>query len=252
MNPAKRALFGLAQSAGYTVIPTWRLLTYPQASYMRKLFGFLDIDLVIDVGANSGQYFSFLRDEVGYKGKVLSFEPIPRLVAEMRTRADAEWQIEAYALGAADGEAEFNVMAGSQFSSVLAPAHVAPKLFKEVNQVVERISVKVRTLDSLSRELDLLKQAKSVYLKLDTQGFDLEVLKGATSTLAKVAAVQSELSIRQIYEGAPAYDEAIRFIQSLGFVLSGMYPNNAGHFPMLVEFDGHFVSDRLVPETHKA
>jgi FkbM family methyltransferase len=251
MNLLKRTFQAIAARAGYTVIPTWSLLQYPQATFLARLFDLAKVDLVIDVGANSGQYCSFLRHEVGYRGNVLSFEPIPALAAKLKEGASATWHVENVALGAENGTAELNVMEGDQFSSLRAADDSVVTLFKDKNQVRQRVPVIVRTLDSLACEIEMLAGAKSVYLKLDTQGYDMEVLKGAPELLAKVSALQTELSVRRIYEGAPSYDEAIRFVEGLGFAMSGIFPNSSGHFPLLVEFDGHFIADRFLPASHK-
>jgi FkbM family methyltransferase len=251
MGKFKKSVFRFARRLGYTVIPNWRLFSYPQASYVARLLEYARIDLVIDVGANAGQYRTFLREQAGYSGRIVSFEPIPRRVEEMRRIVDANWRIESAAVGAAEGEAEFNIMASDEFSSLLAPNHSKTKLFEAMNVVAECIKVPVRTLNAVADELDWLRQAQSIYLKLDTQGFDLEVLKGARTLLSRVAAIQCEHSVRGIYEGAPSFEESFRFIESLGFIPSGIYPNNAGHFPMLVEFDGHFIAERLLPDSHR-
>jgi hypothetical protein len=63
-----------------------------------------------------------------------------------------------------------------------------------------------------------------VFLKMDTQGFDLQVFAGAKRSLPKVLALQSEISIQPIYEGVPEYLEALEVYTKAGFVISGLYP----------------------------
>ncbi|HEX2790827.1 MAG TPA: FkbM family methyltransferase, partial [Steroidobacteraceae bacterium] len=84
-----------------------------------------DIDCILDVGANVGQYHDFLRDKVLYRGPIVSFEPIGRNIDRLRERArfDSAWHIEGYALGAAEGALPLNVMVSDQFSSFLEPDH---------------------------------------------------------------------------------------------------------------------------------
>ncbi|MCU0636514.1 MAG: FkbM family methyltransferase [Gemmatimonadaceae bacterium] len=231
---------------GLSIVPTWRLDRLPMATHLRRLFTHLDVDLVLDVGANLGQYRDFLREEVGYVGRILSFEPIPDHAEAMRRRAatDPLWEVEAVALGPAPGRASFNVMAGSQFSSFLDPTHREVDLFRTQNAVARVIEVEVRTLDDVLAQLDAALTPRRPYLKLDTQGFDMEVLKGATASLRHMTGLQTEASVQRIYEGAPRYVTAIEAIEQLGFALSGIFPNNDGHFPLLVEFDCVFVAGR--------
>ena len=85
---------------------------------------------------------------------------------------------------------------------------------------------------------------RGVYLKMDTQGFDLDVLQGAAASLCDIEALQSEASVRRIYTDAPHFADTIKTIEGMDFSLSGIFPNNDGHFPVLVEFDCIFVSNR--------
>ena len=237
----------LLAAGGYTAIPNWRLPTYPQANYLRKLFEFAGVTCVLDVGANAGQFHDFLRNNVGFEGWIISFEPVPHHAKSLRQRALAErkWLCEECALGAKSGEAEFLVMSNTQFSSFLEPDHSAVGLFESVNRVEQRISVRVDTLDLALARLGPDIDKERLYLKMDTQGFDLEVLKGASATLPHVVALQTEASVKQIYAGMPDYKSTISCVEALGFELSAIYPNNEGHFPLLVEFDCYLVSTRL-------
>jgi hypothetical protein len=72
---------------------------------------------------------------------------------------------------------------------------------------------------------------------MDTQGFDVAVLGGAGDTLNCFVGFQSELSVRKIYQQAADFRDALTHYQSLGFDISAFVPNNAGHFPALVEID---------------
>lgn len=219
-----------------------RMDRLPQARYLKKVFGTFGVTSVIDVGANEGQYRDFLRREVEYAGRILSIEPIPALAAQMRQRAgtDPAWTIEECAMGAEASVATFHVTQGSQFSSFLEPIEETTPIFFGQNVVAEAIPVQVETLASLiARHADLL--GDRIYLKLDTQGFDLEALKGLGDRAGSVVALQTETSMKPIYKTMPAYADSIRFVQDMGFTVSQMFPNNEGHFPVLIEFDCHFV-----------
>ncbi len=246
----KRVVESVMRKLGYVLIPAWRIERYEQSQYLIKLFRLLDIDCVLDVGANLGQYRDYLRHEIGYSGTVVSYEPIPKNVEELRKRAssDDKWLIEGYALGSERTTASFNVMSSTTFSSFLTPDHSKVGRFGKKNVVQQQVTVDVLTLDeSMARLRDSLGPRRT-YLKLDTQGFDLEVAKGATETLKQVHALQTEVSFKPIYAGMPDYAAAIRTFEALGFEVSGLFKNNAGHFPELIELDCHMISRQYIAQ----
>jgi len=240
----KHSISRLAERAGYTIVPTWRLELYPQAAFLRRFLRHLEIDCVFDVGANVGQYRDFLRRQVGYEGTIVSFEPIPENVAILRQRAreDGRWLIEGYALGRAAGSATFNVMASSEFSSFLEPDDSITDRFHGANEVARRVEVEIRTLAHALPEIERRLDARAVYLKLDTQGYDVDVGQGAGAAIERVRGLQMEASVQGIYAGAPDFGASIRAFNDLGFELSAIFPNNPDHFPVLYEFDCHMIA----------
>jgi FkbM family methyltransferase len=246
----KQSIANLARKLGYTIIPTWQLSEFAAVEDLRRRFATFEIDLVLDVGANEGQYRDLLRQRVGYTGQIVSFEPIPHLARSLADRAvaDPRWTVFNQALGAEVGTVNFNVMADFQFSSFLIPRHDDVSLFTGANKVTERILVEVSTLDAILPPLLERHSPRGIFLKLDTQGYDLEVLKGGTTfSLPQIVALQTEASVRPIYDRAPGYQETLSFLDDHGFVMSGIFPNNAGHFPLLVEFDCHMVQAARLP-----
>ena len=81
---------------------------------------------------------------------------------------------------------------------------------------------------------------------MDTQGFDVNVVSGAGESIQGFVGLQSELAIKRIYEQSAGYQEAIGVYEKAGFGLSALVPNNAGHFPMLVEIDCIMVRNDLM------
>lgn len=100
------------------------------AKHLRELFTMLGIDCVLDVGANKGQYYEFLRDQVGFRGRVISFEPIPDLAEALRGRAahDSNWTVCDFAVGRKDDVLPLNVTNRSGWSSFLKKADIADQL----------------------------------------------------------------------------------------------------------------------------
>jgi FkbM family methyltransferase len=208
----KDSVLRVSRSFGYDIVPLREMKERDFALHLRELLARLDIDCVLDVGANAGQYRDFLRDRVLYDGPIISFEPVSRHIDALRerSRGDRDWHIEGYTLGSSDGSMPINVMVSDQFSSSLDV--VLPVL-------QERIGF------------------DRPYLKIDTQGFDIEVLRGAGDSLPAVKALQTEASVIGIYKGMPQYMDTIRYLDQRGFDITGLYPVSRDSALRLVEFD---------------
>ncbi len=227
---------------GVTLLPSWRLSRLHQADYVRRVLREWRVTSVIDVGANAGQFRQFLVNEVRFDGPVLSIEPIPELAAGLKARAarGSRWIVEEMALGPSTSTAEFRVTEGSEFSSLLDPLDGVSQLFDGQPAVRKRITVQVDTIDRVIQRHDRF-LGERIYLKLDTQGFDLEAMCGLHSERERVVALQSEAAVKPLYNGMPTYHETIAAVEARGYTVSQFFPNNAGHFPKLFEFDCHFV-----------
>ena len=142
----------------------------------------------------------------------------------------------------------FNVMASTTFKPLfLQPTSSSTKRFAKANTVCDRISVTVRALDDLLPDLVTSLNVHSLYRKLDTQGYDLEVLRGAAGALCEIRALQTEVSVRPIYDGMPDFLTTLDSLRAYGFEPSGIFPNTEGHFPRLFEFDFHMINRQFCP-----
>ncbi len=208
-------------------------------NHLRRLLRELSVDCVLDVGANRGQYRAFLRDTVGYEGWIVSFEPLQQNVKILREEAknDPRWIVYEFALGKQNGYLDINVMRSDEFSSFLTPDTSLVDDFRELNVVDRKESVEIKRLDEVVPGLRASKQIRNIYLKMDTQGFDLEVIEGAGAELTDICAVQTELSVRPIYAEMPNYREVLCLLESLGFAISGMYSVSLDPAMRVIEFD---------------
>ncbi|MFY8019119.1 MAG: FkbM family methyltransferase [Inhella sp.] len=218
---------------------------YTQLAQLLKHF---EVDCVFDVGANVGQYAEMLRRKAGYKGLIISFEPIPEAAAELRRKAEADpkWVVIEGALGEADGQQVFNIMAASQFSSLSAPKHDEAAQFQDLNKVSRQVPVKIETLQTALRRLQAEHQFKRPFLKLDTQGFDVRIVQAGAPVVKEFIGLQSEMAVAKLYADSVDFRDALRVYEQSGFVLSAFVPNNAGHFPRLIETDCIMVRADLV------
>jgi FkbM family methyltransferase len=181
------------------------------------------IDLVIDGGANEGQYGMWLRQH-GYTGRIVSFEPVAAAYAQLAARAggDPSWDCRRLALGDCDGETIMNVSKDTTGSSRFMPEPVMYAAWAD-NERTGTESVEMRTLASLWPEL--VQRHERVYLKLDVEGSELAVLRAAGNALQTVQFVEAELHVTPMYRGAPTLDRVLAFMLSNGFGIVALEHN---------------------------
>jgi len=221
----RRKLVGLAQ--GFLLRHGIRLeRNNPNTSAELRLAKMLvaeQVDLVIDVGANSGQYARSLRS-AGYGHRVLSFEPLSsaHAVLEAAARRDNNWAVaERMAIGDHDGAVTINVAGNSASSSILdmLDSHLRAAPY---SVYVGTEEVPVRKLDSVRHSF--LHESTRPFLKIDTQGYESRVLKGAAGLLPRVKGVQVELSLRPLYDGQVLWRGVIDLLEASGFELWSLVP----------------------------
>jgi FkbM family methyltransferase len=209
------------------------------AYHLKSLLRELAIDCVLDVGAHEGEYAGFLRD-LGYAGDIISFEPV-RSSFETLTKsrsADKRWRGHNIALGAEETELEMNIYSGSVFNSFLKPTEDDNARFRNITQLVRVEKVPVRRLASFVDEILAARPDARIFLKMDTQGYDLQVVRGGGRRLAAIQALQTELAARATYAGMPTLPESLSELDRLGFELTGIFPvaRELDHL-RVIEFD---------------
>jgi FkbM family methyltransferase len=248
MPMLNKALRSALRIVGVEALPLWQVSSFAKdrvrADHLRELFALKDVDCVFDVGAFNGHFGRFLRQEVGFRGRIISFEPQPdsfRLL-EQAARADDMWTVNNLALGSHGGELEMNLMSKPWFSSFLTPnISATPQVFAGRNAVVGKARVRIETLDGIYDAMARTLGFQRPFLKMDTQGYDLNVFQGASACLSKIVGLQSEVSVIPLYDGMPTWLDAINTYSSNGFALSGLYEVSRSELQHVVEFDAVFV-----------
>jgi len=214
----------IADLFGYKLVKK-RKLDQPIEQHLMDLFKRCAINCVIDVGANVGRYGALLRNG-GYRGRIVSFEPaaIPFAKLERVSRDDPSWQALRLGLGSKAELKLLNQMESSAFSSFHQPNDYGSERFKTVIQVRDTENVSVTTLTRAWPEIIAGIAEPRVFLKLDTQGFDLEVFKGAHDVLDLVYGLQSEISLKPIYDGVPDLIETLTEFRDHRFEITGFFP----------------------------
>ena len=191
---------------------------------VRDLLDFIEdrkIDVVIDVGANVGQFGESLRAS-GYRGRIVSFEPVESEFQTLSKKAAADGNWEAYhcGLGAAPGEAIINVSELTVFSSILTSTSTAA-LHDSRTAVERKETIRIETLDKVAAHL-----SGEILLKIDTQGYEKQVIEGGRLTISRVKGILMELPIIHVYEGEWQFHEAVQFMAEAGFVPAQIQPVN--------------------------
>src|SRR5262249_18010763 len=143
--------------------------------------------------------------------------------------------VEQLALAASDGEQAFRIMKESQFSSLSKPRRAA--IISEAENIRDVITVRTETLVTAYHRLKQIHGFRRPFLKLDTQGYDVTIISRALPAMKEFIGLQSELAVSRLYQTSVDFRDALTLYEDCGFALSAFVPNNAGHFPRLVEID---------------
>lgn len=200
------------------------VIRYPNETLRGRmsLLKYYEIDLLFDVGANTGQYAGAMRD-FGFTGRIVSFEPLRQAYDKLQAQAakDSKWEAVHSAIGDTDGDIEINVAGNSQSSSIFAmlPTHVqsAPN-----SAYIGKEKVRIARIDSIINQY--YRSGEKLFLKVDTQGFEKKVLEGAAQSLPNIAGIQLEMSIVALYEGESLFVEMIELLEKWGYSLCSLEP----------------------------
>jgi FkbM family methyltransferase len=208
---------------------------YPIMTYFRQF----RINCVLDVGANDGSSAVSLR-QLGYRGKICSFEPQSKVfeVLERRAKSDPFWSAYPYGLGDKTSKQTLNISGMGASSSFLKLSEAALNTTPNM-RYVDSEQVETRRLDECFEEI--VGTGKTVFLKIDTQGFERQVLDGASGVLDRIDGLQLELSWVPQYAGEKPAEEMIAWIRSLGFTPYWFLHGHRDFSTMqLIQFDGLF------------
>ena len=216
MNAVKRLIKSLVHRGGFD-IHRLNAATNPAYQTLLALRRF-EVDVVVDIGANIGQFSSDLRT-VGYRGRIVSFEPLSDAHSQLTANAkgDAAWEIPPRsAVGDRDGEVTINV-SGNSVSSSLLPMLELHSAAAKRSAYVRAETVPIVRYDTLARRH--LDGARRPFVKIDTQGFEWQVLDGMSENLSGVTGVLCEISLVPLYEGQRLWTDVIKRLEYSGFTL---------------------------------
>ncbi len=213
-----------------------------EAGRLQAMLAHHGVDIVLDVGANVGQFAKRLRAS-GYRGRIVSYEPIQEAHARL-LRASAHdplWDVAPRsAITDRSGRAKINVARNSVSSSLLpmrrAHAEAAPE-----SEFIGTEDVAAERLDKIAASY--VSDAPA-FLKIDTQGHESQVLDGASGIMDALRGIQIELSLVPLYEGQALFDELYERMRSAGFSPWAIWPGFCDfRNGRMLQVDGVFFRD---------
>jgi len=230
-NMVKSLLKYLLARAGYKIhkIPG-RLGSVPDPTLIYK------VDVIFDVGANEGQYAKEVRS-IGYKGKIVSFEP-QRLAHKLlmkNSRKDDNWVVHPpVALGSKRVIRDMYISKNSVSSSLYKITNVHTDA-AESSETMTHETVQINMIDELYN--NYIDKDSIVMLKIDVQGYELEVLRGSLSFLSRCRLIKLELSTKNLYEHQPLYFEIDKFLRENQYSLVDLVPGFRDKTGILLQYD---------------
>jgi FkbM family methyltransferase len=233
----KRIVQHLLNKLGY------QITSYPEKDLSRRLrlINHYGINSIIDIGANKGQYSLEMR-KFGYSGKLISFEPLSSVFKELQLKAshDDKWLTYNNAMGNFDGNAIINI-AGNSYSSSLNNMLESHINAAPLSRTIGTENITVKKLDTIFN--NIFEPDDAIMLKIDTQGYEKNVIEGANKSLEFIRLIQLEMSLVALYENELLLADMIKFLQHRNFVLvsleNGFSNADTGQ---LLQVDGIFVN----------
>lgn len=208
---------------------------------LSKTIEYLNIDYIIDVGANEGQFAEKMIDN-GYNGKIISFEPIKQCHDKLlrKSKNNDNWIIgDRVAVGSTNGDIEINVSSNLVSSSILdiKQNHLSAE---PESKFIAKEKIEVKKLDDIL-SFDEIK-TKNILIKIDVQGYEMEVLKGANAILECSKMICIELSLVTVYENSMPYDKVISYLNDKEYFLFGLQSGFVDNYTgQVYQVDGIFV-----------
>ena len=212
----------------------------------KKLQLYCGINKILDIGANSGQYALEQINTLNYKGSIISFEPMKEPFQQLLEKSNKfiSWDVVNIGLGLIKESKSINVAQNSYSSSLLEmlPSHLknAPQ-----SKYIDQEEIRLDTLSNVYHSH--CNESDSVFLKIDTQGYEYQVLKGGLEILSKIKMIQLEMSLIPLYDGEKTFEDMMDYLSDKHFKLvsiePGFYSEKTGQ---LLQMDGIFINTKLV------
>lgn len=199
----------------------------------------LPINTIVDVGANRGQFAAEIR-QVFPAAELYCFEPLAEPFAELQRWAAPQRRVKVFNVALGEKQEErtmFLHTTHSPSSSLLQSTEICSELYPQT-QAQKPVTIKLTTLDNVLGEVAL---QPDVLIKLDTQGYEKQVIAGGVETFRRAAACIIEANLFQLYENQPTFAELVSLLDQLGFRYAGNLDQTYDRQGRVVYIDAVFV-----------
>ena len=207
-------------------------------STRKSLLNHCNIKYVLDVGANKGQYAQEIRS-LGFKEQIYSFEPTSYYeYLAKASQGDTKWQTYRFGFGAACEKVKMYIASNDgESSSLLKPKNIMAQGFGISFDKTEEVEIK-----TLKEFLDLT-AISNIYLKIDTQGNEMNVLLGLSDKINHVSVIEFESALVSLYEGETGHYEIAQYLINRGFKVKQMVITHWNQNKETISLDSIFVRD---------
>ena len=212
----------------------------------QRFFGLttLPVDAVVDVGANQGQ-FARRAIKAFPEARIFCFEPVPHVFDQLREWAESvpnRLEIFNVALGREPGRHEFFLHPEHTMSSSFLKTTALMKGEFPYTRETRTIQVDVHTLDDYAGRF-VGRNGKRIVLKLDVEGFELDVIKGGLRTLENVIALIVEIHLMELFEGHPTFHDVNTFLSGKNYRFAGSFPPGLSATGRIMGFDAIYIRE---------
>lgn len=214
---AKLILFKIIEFFGYRLTRKYKEYEYSRMSIYRSK----KIDRIIDIGANSGQ-FSLLMRDLGYCGRIQSFEPMKNEYDMLvkKSSSDSKWEVFNFGIGESSGNAKINISQNSYSSSFLDLTEIQLK----GDASSEAVDSEIVSIIDFKSHFGNDNFDDNVALKLDVQGYEFIILKSIEDIIDSFVLIQLEVSFKVLYKGESLYYTIDEFLRNNNFELVSVEP----------------------------
>ena len=212
-----------------------KIRDYQEYKKLEKIFNSITIDCAIDCGFHLGFYSKKILKIKSFNGDIYGFEPNNDIynLSTKKFYKNKNINLFNYAVSNKNEITDFFITAGSQFSSLYKPVDTYHKNINKKSEIHDIVKVNNIRLDSLQN----LFIYNTIFLKIDVQGGEIQVLEGIENLLHKIVGIQLEASFEPIYSNYSSFFKINEWMFKNNFKLNSIVNNNNGHFPYLFDTD---------------
>ncbi|WP_430882380.1 FkbM family methyltransferase [Granulosicoccus sp. 3-233] len=223
-----------------------RRFEYDESSIIADILNNMPVRQVVDIGANRGKFARKVIKHSKNKIGVLCVEPNKDAIGGFAAKQVSNNMVKILncAVDASESNQKFYITNNDEFSSLKRPEDIDPMLAEKilVNAVVD---VNTLTLDSILKSHMFCSSGLNVFVKIDSQGMDYEIVEACTQLEERVCCILTEISMSDLYSTKVDWKEHVQMLEERGFVMAAVYQSNPGHLLKIHDINAVFINSRI-------